>query len=380
VRELSSDASVTVGTASRVLPDYLRVGSSESVWHSVAELPRRFASHTEQVAGTPSIGGPLVVDLTGAAALSTSEVAAAASVMAGRLAGAVAIMPSGSTVPAQLLDAATVTVQALDGASSADRRVVGCDDLAATLQAVLAAYAQNPMASSVFVQTLRLTSQLSAEDGILAESFAYSTLLGGSEFAAWLDRRGPARPADAPAMPVLLHREADILDIVLNHPARRNAYSAALRDALIEALLVPVVDDGIRLVRLRGNGPAFSSGGDLAEFGTIGDPALGHAIRTTRSVGRLLRQLGDRIEVHLHGACIGAGIEFPVFARRVYAAPDVVIRLPEITMGLIPGAGGTASITARVGRWRTAYLGLTGHAIGAETARSWGLVDDIKAS
>src|SRR5262249_54890929 len=158
----------------------------------------------------------------------------------------------------------------------------GCDDLDAAVQALLASYADNPLASSAYAQTVRLTAQLPVEDAILAESFAYSTLLGGAEFAAWLQRRGPARPAAPAAAPVLLRRDADALDIVLDQPQRRNAYSAALRDALIEALLVAVVDDDIRLVRLSGNGPAFCSGGDLAEFGTIGDPALGHAIRTTR--------------------------------------------------------------------------------------------------
>ena len=54
-----------------------------------------------------------------------------------------------------------------------------------------------------------------------------------------------------------------------------------------------------------------------------------------------------------------------------------MIRLPEIAMGLIPGAGGTVSITRRIGRWRTAYLALSGLPIDAPTALDWGLVDEI---
>jgi enoyl-CoA hydratase/carnithine racemase len=61
----------------------------------------------------------------------------------------------------------------------------------------------------------------------------------------------------------------------------------------------------------------------------------------------------------------------------VVAAPDTVIRLPEIGMGLIPGAGGTASIPVRVGRERTAYLALSGVELSAEEALRWGLVDEI---
>jgi enoyl-CoA hydratase/carnithine racemase len=77
---------------------------------------------------------------------------------------------------------------------------------------------------------------------------------------------------------------------------------------------------------------------------------------------------------------VGAGIELPAFARRVVAAPDTLIRLPEIAMGLIPGAGGTASIPPRIGRHRTAYLALTGTTLTAEQALGWGLVDAIAAA
>jgi enoyl-CoA hydratase/carnithine racemase len=90
-----------------------------------------------------------------------------------------------------------------------------------------------------------------------------------------------------------------------------------------------------------------------------------------------VHRLRDRVRADLHGACIGAGIELPAFAGRLSARPDTLIRLPEIVMGLIPGAGGTVSITRRVGRWRTAYLALSGLPIDAPTALDWGLVDEI---
>ena len=61
----------------------------------------------------------------------------------------------------------------------------------------------------------------------------------------------------------------------------------------------------------------------------------------------------------------------------VLAAPDTRIRLPEVAMGLVPGAGGTVSIPRRIGRHRTAWLALTGAEIGADQALAWGLVDRI---
>jgi enoyl-CoA hydratase/carnithine racemase len=74
---------------------------------------------------------------------------------------------------------------------------------------------------------------------------------------------------------------------------------------------------------------------------------------------------------------VGAGIELAAFAGRVTATADTVIRLPEIGMGLIPGAGGTASLPARVGRERTAYLALSGAPLAATDALRWGLVDEV---
>jgi enoyl-CoA hydratase/carnithine racemase len=79
----------------------------------------------------------------------------------------------------------------------------------------------------------------------------------------------------------------------------------------------------------------------------------------------------------VQGACHGAGVELPAFAVRVVADPAATFTLPEIAMGLIPGAGGTVSITKRIGRHRTAWLAITGKALDAETALDWGLVDEL---
>jgi enoyl-CoA hydratase/carnithine racemase len=87
--------------------------------------------------------------------------------------------------------------------------------------------------------------------------------------------------------------------------------------------------------------------------------------------------VGPRVEARLHGACMGAGIELAAFARRVVAAPDAAIGLPEVTLGLVPGAGGTVSVTARIGRHRTALLALSGKTVDAATALDWGLVDEV---
>ena len=122
---------------------------------------------------------------------------------------------------------------------------------------------------------------------------------------------------------------------------------------------------------------AFCSGGDLDEFGTATDVTVAHLIRLERSVAARIARCRDRVSVHLHGACVGAGVELPAFAGAVSAEPDTMMSLPELRMGLVPGAGGTVGITRRIGRWRTAYLALRGEPLDAATACDWGLVDQV---
>ncbi len=236
-----------------------------------------------------------------------------------------------------------------------------------------------PMASLAMVQLLRHGATLSIHEGLIAESLVYSTLQGGPEFTAWLrdhERRRPGEPSsDEPAVSLL--RDGARLHITLNRPERRNAFSAEMRDGLTEALQVIDSDASIEQVILRGAGPAFCSGGDLTEFGTLPDPATAHVIRSTRNPARLLARSASRVRSELHGACVGAGIELPAFTARIRARRDARFWLPEVSMGLVPGAGGTTSLPRRIGRQRTNFMALSHKHIDAECALRWGLVDEL---
>jgi len=91
----------------------------------------------------------------------------------------------------------------------------------------------------------------------------------------------------------------------------------------------------------------------------------------------LLAALAPRVHAFVHGACVGAGTELPAFAGTVHAREDAAFALPEVGMGLIPGAGGTASVPRRIGRHRAAWLAITGATLDTSTALVWGLVDEI---
>ncbi|WP_200826969.1 enoyl-CoA hydratase/isomerase family protein [Thermomonospora echinospora] len=279
-------------------------------------------------------------------------------------------------VPARiagLLDALDLTLTV----TGEDRRCVTVADPEEELEVLRRAAARNPQAAVVLGQVLRASESLPVGAALDVESFAYSTLLDGPEFRRWVEGRGPRPLPPVAEEPVLVRRDADRLVITLNRPERRNAYGRQARDALVDALELALLDPTLDRVVLEGAGPSFCSGGDLDEFGTTPDLVTAHFVRTRGGAGRLVHRLGTRIEARVHGACVGAGIELPALAGTVVAAARTTFRLPEVAMGLIPGAGGTVGIPRRIGRWRTLYLALTGRPLDAATALAWGLVDEV---
>lgn len=283
-------------------------------------------------------------------------------------------------VPETIADlAAGLDTTLVPDADPDDRWVVNVDDLDTALTELHGVVADNIHSAIVLGQVLRLSEDIPVPQAIDVESLAYSTLLGTPGFRRWLQQRGPRPlPPPSPQEPVLVRRDDERLLITLNRPERRNAYGAEVRDGLVEALRLAIADDTITAIVLDGAGPSFSAGGDLDEFGTTPDLATAHLIRTRAGAGRLVAQLADRIEVRVHGSCVGAGIEVPAFAGRIVAAPGTVFRLPEVSMGLIPGAGGTVSVPRRIGRWRAFWLCATGAALDTDTALAWGLIDEIR--
>jgi enoyl-CoA hydratase/carnithine racemase len=270
----------------------------------------------------------------------------------------------------------TLTEQECD-----DRRVVTVPSVREAVAELTERCQRWPQAAAVCDDVLRAVDpKAPAFAGVITESLAYSTLQSGPEFAGWLAQRGPATVAHIPE-PVQADRDGHRLNIRFNRPQRHNAFSTDARAALLEALEVARLDPSVNEVVLSGNGPSFCSGGDLAEFGTFADPASAHLARTRHSpalvLGELTARLGRACRAEVHGRVLGSGLEMAAYCGWVRAHQDTVLGLPELSLGLIPGAGGTVSISRRIGRWRTAYLVLSGRTIDAPTALRWGLVDEI---
>lgn len=291
-------------------------------------------------------------------------------------------LPAGIRVGVDIpADAATFT---LTEHPAEDRRVVTVDSVERALDELTERCRTWPQAAAVCDDVLRsLDPAGPTRTGLITESLAYSTLQSGSEFGRWLAERGPATVPLLPE-PVQAHREGNTLHVRFNRPQRHNAFSTDARGALLEALEVARLDPSVDEVVLGGNGRSFCSGGDLAEFGSFADPASAHLARTRHSPALVLdeitERLGRRCRAELHGQVLGSGLEMACYCGWVSCHPDATIGLPELALGLIPGAGGTVSITRRIGRWRTAYLVLSGRTIDAATALGWGLIDEIGES
>jgi len=165
--------------------------------------------------------------------------------------------------------------------------------------------------------------------------------------------------------------------VSLDRPECLNAYSVAMRDDLHAVLAAADADPAVRVLVLRGRGPAFSTGGDLREFGSAPSPFVARQVRWQRDVwGQLLRLRAVTLAA-VHGLAVGGGMEMALLCDLCLAADDARFALPETGRGMIPGVGGTQTLPRRVGVGRALDLVLAGRWLTAREARAAGLVLDV---
>lgn len=287
------------------------------------------------------------------------------------LAGGVAVATGSPTAEATL----TLSEDDTD-----DRRVVTVPSVSDALNELRQRCARWPHAAGICDDVLRAIDPTApAFTGVITESLAYSTLQSGPEFARWLAERGPAKLPHIPD-PVEAERVGDTLQVRFNRFQRHNAFSTDARAALLEALEVArsTLDHRGDPVRQRPVVLQWRRPGRVRQLRRSGQRALRpDPPQPGAGARRTDRAAGERCRAEVHGQVLGSGLEMAAFCGHVRSGADAVFGLPELSLGLIPGAGGTVSVTRRIGRWRTAYLVLSGRTIDPPTALRWGLIDEI---
>lgn len=246
-----------------------------------------------------------------------------------------------------------------------------------SLETLLTGITAMPHAAAIIAQLLRVLPSLSLEQGLTVESMAYAVLQGSQEHEEWIAERRQSISGGRTPGRVATSLEDGRLVITLDHPDSRNAIDRPMRDGLYEAFTLAAIDPEIVQVSLRANGRTFSMGAELGEFGTTADPATAHSIRCRTLPARAAARCADKLDAHVQGGCVGAGLEIAAYAKRLTAGADAWFQLPELAMGILPGAGGCVSLTRRIGRQRTALLVLSGKRLNARQALAWGLVDEV---
>lgn len=176
---------------------------------------------------------------------------------------------------------------------------------------------------------------------------------------------------------ILIEDRGAVRHVILNRPEKRNALNWEMLRALRAALRDAAAEREVHCVLLRGAGPVFSAGADLAELAV-----------STGGPGRPWRQLFldcanaceemiKPVVCALHGACVGGALELALACDLRVAAVDTRLGLPEVRYGVIPDVGGSTRLPALIGVGRAKELIMTARTIDAHEAEHIGLVNRV---
>lgn len=177
---------------------------------------------------------------------------------------------------------------------------------------------------------------------------------------------------------IIYNKKDGIARVTLNRPQALNAFSVQMRDDLYEILNAIRADDEVRVAVIRGAGDkAFCAGADLKEFLTAPSVVKARRIRAVRDLWRLFLSVPQPLIAALHGYVLGSGIEIALFCDLRIASPDVVFGLPEVSLGILPAAGGTQTLPRMLGLSGAMDMLLTGRRLSGRETLEMGMVNQI---
>jgi enoyl-CoA hydratase/carnithine racemase len=177
---------------------------------------------------------------------------------------------------------------------------------------------------------------------------------------------------------VLYEKKDGIACVTLNRPQALNAFSVRMRDDLYEVLQAIKADDEVRVAIIKGAGnKAFCAGADLKEFLTAPSVVKARQIRSIRDLWRLFLSVPQPLIAALNGYVLGSGIEIALYCDLRIATPDTIFGLPEVSLGILPAAGGTQTLPRILGLSGAMDMLLTGRRLTGQEAFDKGMVSRI---
>jgi enoyl-CoA hydratase/carnithine racemase len=171
-----------------------------------------------------------------------------------------------------------------------------------------------------------------------------------------------------------------VAELVLDRPKAMNAVSTEMARCIGEACAALAADREVRAVVLSStHDRAFCVGADLKERNSFSDADLGRQRPHTRAAYTGVLELPMPTVAAVHGYALGGGFELALSCDLIVADPSAVVGLPEVSVGVIPGGGGTQLLPRRVGAARAAELIFSARRVEAAEARDLGLVDRLAA-
>ncbi|MES2033494.1 MAG: 3-hydroxyacyl-CoA dehydrogenase NAD-binding domain-containing protein [Pseudomonadota bacterium] len=167
-----------------------------------------------------------------------------------------------------------------------------------------------------------------------------------------------------------LTNDGDVAVITLNSPPV-NALSSAVRDGLYEGFKAAIADDSVKSIVLVCDGRTFIAGADISEFGGASKGA------SLQDVQAMMENSPKPVIAAIHGTALGGGLETALTAHYRVAVPSAKVGLPEVNLGLLPGAGGTQRLPRIVGAQKALEMMTSGAHVPAKQAAEMGLVDDL---
>lgn len=177
---------------------------------------------------------------------------------------------------------------------------------------------------------------------------------------------------------LLVSDAAAIRTITINRPDKLNALNAQTIAELDQAFRAAQTDDSVRVLILTGSGDkAFVAGADIAELDQQAPVNAAEFSRRGQVMMRLIETLGKPVIARVQGYALGGGMEIAMACSVRIASRKARFGLPEITLGILPGFGGTQRLQRLCGRGNTLHLALTGKPISAERAYELGIVQEL---